>query len=276
MHRYVLIIMTKKLITAFCIFTFLLSGCGCTKYEDNESTNNSDIKTIGLIGGMSWLSTVEYYRIINQEVSERLGGLHSAKIIMYSLDFDTIEQMQREGRWGDATNVMVDSAKILENGGADCILICTNTMHKTADDVQKNISIPLLSIIDATAERIKANGIRKVGLLGTKYTMTEDFYKGRLSKEFGIEVLVPDTDDINAVNYIIYNELCVGNISLSSKNKVIEIINGLADNGAEGVILGCTELPLLVKSEDVDIPLFNTTKIHAEYAVEYALKDFVK
>ena len=149
-------------------------------------------------------------------------------------------------------------------------------MHKSADDVQKNISIPLLNIINETAKTIKASGMKKVGLLGTKYTMTEDFYKGRLSKEFGIEVLVPDTDDINTVNDIIYNELCVGNISLSSKNKVIKIIKRLADKGAEGVILGCTELPLLVKSEDVDIPLFNTTKIHAEAAVEYALKDFVK
>lgn len=268
--------MINKLITVFCIFAFLLVGCGCTKCEEKNATNNSDIKTIGLIGGMSWLSTLEYYRIINQEVSERLGGLHSAKLIMYSLDFDAIEQMQREGRWGDATNVMVDSAKILENGGAECILICTNTMHKTADDVQKNLSIPLLSIIDATAEKIILSRMSKVGLLGTKYTMTEDFYKGRLSDEFGIEVLVPDTEEINDVNDIIYNELCVGNISLSSKNKVIEIINSLADRGAEGVILGCTELPLLVKSEDVDIPLFNTTEIHAEYAVDYALKDLVR
>lgn len=221
--------MINKLITVFCIFAFLLVGCGCTKCEEKNATNNSDIKTIGLIGGMSWLSTLEYYRIINQEVSERLGGLHSAKLIMYSLDFDAIEQMQREGRWGDAT-----------------------------------------------AEKIILSRMSKVGLLGTKYTMTEDFYKGRLSDEFGIEVLVPDTEEINDVNDIIYNELCVGNISLSSKNKVIEIINSLADRGAEGVILGCTELPLLVKSEDVDIPLFNTTEIHAEYAVDYALKDLVR
>jgi len=251
----------------------ILSGCGCQKYEEIGSTKEADMKTIGLIGGMSWLSTAEYYRIINQEVNRKLGGLHSAKIIMQSFDFDTIEKMQTEGRWDDATNALVDSAIRLEDGGADCIVICTNTMHRNADDVQRNISIPLLSIVDATAERIEANGLKRVGLLGTRFTMTEDFYKRRLSEKFGIEVLVPGNEDVETVNDIIYKELCLGEINQSSKERIIEIINGLVDSGAEGVILGCTELPLLVKQEDIKIPLFDTTQIHAEYAVEYALKD---
>jgi len=266
----------RKLAILFCIFVFLSFWCANAKSGENESEDNSEIRIIGLIGGMSWLSTIEYYRIINQEISDRLGGLHSAKIIMISLDFDTIEKMQTEGRWADATDIMVDSAKKLENGGADCVLICTNTMHKTADDVQNNISIPLLSIIDATAEKVKEKRMKKVGLLGTRYTMTDDFYKGKLYKEYGIEALVPDAKNISVVNDIIYKELCVGTISPSSKNKIIEIIYGLKKDGAEGIILGCTELPLLVKSEDVDVPLFNTTEIHAQYAVEYALKDLAK
>ncbi len=238
------------------------------------SSKEADMKTIGLIGGMSWWSTAQYYRIINQEINKRLGGLHSAKIIMYSVDFETIEKMQREARWDDATSMMVDAAKKLENAGADCVVICTNTMHKTAGDVQKNISIPLLNITDATAERINAKGMKKVGLLGTKYTMTQDFYSDRLSEKFGIETIVPGNEDIETVNDIIYRELCLGDINQSSKKKIIEIIDGLADDGAEGVILGCTELPLLVTQEDVNIPLFDTTQIHAEYAVEFALKDY--
>ncbi len=265
--------MTNRILMLGISIFLILSGCNCQKYEDG-STKEADMKTIGLIGGMSWLSTAEYYRIINQEVSDRGGGLHSAKIIMYSVDFDTIEKMQTEGRWDDATNMMVDVAMRLEAGGADCIVICTNTMHKVAGDVQENISVPLLSIVDATAEKINAKELKKVGLLGTKFTMTEDFYKGRLSEKYGIEVIVPDDEDITTVNDIIYKELCAGKINQPSKDKLIEIINRLADNGAEGVILGCTELPLLVKQEDVDVPLFDTTQIHAEYAVEYALEDF--
>jgi len=267
--------MTKRIVLILSMSILLiLSVCNCQKYEEIGLTKEADMKTIGLIGGMSWLSTAEYYRIINQEVNKRVGGLHSAKILMYSVDFDTIEKMQTEGRWDDATNMLVDIAIKLENGGADCIVICTNTMHKIADDVQKNVSIPLLNIVDATAERIKAKGLKKVGLLGTKFTMKEDFYRGRLYKNFGIETIIPGDEDIKTVNDIIYKELCLGKINQSSKDKIIKIINGLADNGAEGVILGCTELPLLVKQEDVNIPLFDTTQIHAEYAVEYALKDF--
>jgi aspartate racemase len=251
----------------------ILSGCSCQKDNGNVSTKEVDLKTIGLLGGMSWWSTIEYYRIINDEVGKKLGGLHSAKIIMLSVDFDTIDKMQNEGRWDDATDMLVDGAKKLEAGGADCIVICTNTMHKIADDVQKNISIPVLSIVDATAEKIQEKGLKRVVLLGTKFTMTEDFYKGRLSDKFGIDVLIPDEEGVETVNDIIYKELCMGNINQSSKEKLIDIIDGLADRGAEGVILGCTELPLLVKQEDVKIPVFDTTQIHAEYAVDYALKD---
>lgn len=267
--------MTGRLILILALSIFLIAyPCNCQSYDQNKTAKEVNMKTIGLIGGMSWLSTAEYYRIINQEVNERLGGLHSAKIILYSVDFDSIEKMQSEGRWDDATNTMVECAKKLENAGADCVLICTNTMHKTAGDVQKNISIPLLSIIDATAERINEKGLKKVALLGTEYTMKEDFYKGRLSNEFGIEVIVPDEENITVVSDIIYNELCKGQINLSSKRKLIEIINDLSARGAEGVILGCTELPLIVKQEDVDIPLFDTTQIHAEYAVKYALGEY--
>ena len=269
--RYVY--MLGKIALILCILISLLSSCNCQKFEGNETTREANLKTIGLIGGMSWYSTAEYYRIINEEVNKAEGGLHSAKIIMYSVDMDTVEKMQTEGRWNDATDMMVNCAKKLEKAGADCIVICTNTMHKTADAVQKNISIRLLNIIDITGENIKTNGFKKVGLLGTKYTMKDDFYKGRLSSKFGIEVIVPDDDNVTVVNDIIYEELLRGNINQTSKGKVIEIIKGLSDKGAEGVILGCTELPLLVKQKDVNIPLFNTTQLHAEYAAKFALQD---
>ena len=230
------------------------------------------MKTIGLIGGMSWESSLEYYRIINEQVKEKLGGLHSAKSLMYSVDFDEIEKLQHQGNWQDATKLMIDTAQRLEKGGADFVVICTNTMHKMADDVQDNIKIPLFHIADATAEKIKAKGLKKIGLLGTKFTMEEDFYKGRLIKKYGLEVLIPNKEDKQIVHNVIYHELCLGKTEQSSKNQFIRIINMLVDNGAEAVILGCTEIPLLIKQEDVKILLFDTTKIHAEGAVEYALK----
>jgi len=230
------------------------------------------MKTIGLIGGMSWESSLEYYRIINEQVKEKLGGFHSAESLMFSVDFDEIEKLQYQGNWKDATKIMVDAAKRLEKGGADFVVLCTNTMHKTADDVQNNIKIPLLHITDATAERIKAKGLRKIGLLGTKFTMEEDFYKGRLIKKYGLNVLIPNERDRQIVNDVIYHELCLGKINQSSKSQFIKIIDKFVDNGAEAVILGCTEIPLLIKQKDVKIPLFDTTRIHAEAAVEYALK----
>ena len=230
------------------------------------------MKTIGLIGGMSWESSLEYYRIINQQVKEKLGGLHSAKSLMYSLDFDLIEKLQQQEKWDELTSIMIKAAQGLEKGGANFVLICTNTMHKMAEDVQDNINIPLLHIADTTAERIKEKDLKKIGLLGTNFTMEEDFYKGRLTNKHGLEIIVPKKEDRQIIHQIIYQELCLGQIKPSSKDQYIEIINRLVDFGAEAVILGCTEIPLLFQQEDVNIPLFDTTSIHAETAVEYALK----
>lgn len=230
------------------------------------------MKTIGLIGGMSWESSLEYYRIINEQVKEKIGGLHSAKSLMYSLDFDEIEKLQHQGKWDKLTSVMIKAAQDLEKGGADFVLICTNTMHKMADDVQDNINIPLLHLVDTTADKIKQNKLKKVGLLGTKFTMEEDFYKGRLMNKYGLDVIIPNEKDRKIIHQVIYQELCLGNIKKSSKDRYIEIINKLIESGAEAVILGCTEIPLLIQQEDVKVPLYDTTTIHAEAAVEYSLK----
>ena len=189
------------------------------------------MKTIGLIGGMSWESSLEYYRIINEQIKEKLGGLHSAKSLMYSVDFDEIEKLQHQGNWKEATKLMIDAAKRLEKGGADFVVICTNTMHKMADDVQNNIKIPLLHIADATAEKIKSKGLKKIGLLGTKFTMEEDFYKGRLIKKYGLDVLIPDAKERQIVHDVIYHELCLGKINQPSKDQFIKIIKNLVDNG---------------------------------------------
>ena len=227
------------------------------------------MKTIGLLGGMSWESTLEYYRIINEEVAKRLNGLHSAKIILYSFDFDEIAELQIKNRWNELGEILAEKAKMLEKAGADFILICTNTMHKVADYVQRRISIPLLSIIDCVAEEIVKKGIERVGLLGTKFTMEDGFYEDGL-RRYGLDVVIPDEEDRNEVHRIIFEELCRGIFKDSSKKKLIEIIEKLKMKGAEGVILGCTELPLLVKQ--ADIPIFDSTKIHAVYAVEFALR----
>jgi aspartate racemase len=228
------------------------------------------MKTIGLIGGMSWESSLEYYRIINETVKEKLGGLHSAKSLMYSVDFEEIETLQHQGKWDEATKLMIDAAQRLERAGADFVIICTNTMHKMADDVQNAIKIPLMHIADVTAEKVKEQGLQKVGLLGTRFTMEQDFYKGRL-KRHGIDVIIPDEAQRQTVHDIIYNELCLGEIKPSSKDKLREVIENLASRGAEGIILGCTEIPLIVKQKEYDIPLFDTTMIHAVAAVEYAI-----
>jgi aspartate racemase len=231
------------------------------------------MKTIGLLGGMSWESSVEYYRLINQYVREKLGGLHSAKSIMYSVDFADIETLQHEDRWDEATVMMIEAAKQVESGGAEFLIICTNTMHKMAEEVQKSLKIPLLHIADATGETIKKKGLSKIGLLGTKFTMVEDFYKGRLVSRHRLDVLIPEEGDRDLVHQIIYDELCLGEIKVSSKQKYIDIIDRLMKEGAEGIILGCTEIGLLVKEVDCTVPLFDTTSIHAEAAVEYALKN---
>jgi len=231
------------------------------------------MKTIGLIGGMSWESTAEYYRIINEAVREKLGGLHSAKIVMYSIDFEEVGKLQREGKWDEATDLMIDAAKRVEKGGADFVLICTNTMHKMAEDVAASINIPLLHIVDATAEKIIPLGFKKLGLLGSTFTMEEDFYKGRLKEKYGLDVVIPGEADGQAVHNVIFGELCQGEIKDSSREQIKTIIKKLIDNGAQGIILGCTELPLLVKQKDCPVPLFDTTAIHAKAAVDYAFKE---
>ncbi|OIJ20175.1 aspartate racemase [Anaerobacillus alkalidiazotrophicus] len=229
------------------------------------------MKTIGLIGGMSWESSVEYYRIINQKVKEKLGGLHSAKCLLYSVDFDEIERYQAEGDWESAGKALGEVASSLETAGAEFIVICTNTMHKVIDYVEARISIPVLHIADATANQIQSSNIKTVGLLGTKYTMEQDFYKSRIQSN-GINVLIPDKEERNNVNKVIYEELCLGQIEQASKDYYKTVIQHLVDEGAEGIILGCTEIGLLVKSEDSEVPLFDTTVIHAIEAVNTALK----
>jgi len=230
------------------------------------------MKVIGLIGGMSWESSAEYYKIINELTQERLVGWHSAKCLMYSLDFAEIGKLQHENEWVKLTGIMIDAAKKLEAGGAECILICTNTMHKMAEEIQEAISIPLIHIADATGEEIKTMGLSTVGLLGTKYTMEEDFYKGRLSKKFGLEVIIPDEQDREVIHNVIYDELCLGKISQDSKEEFKKIIAKLEKEGAQGIILGCTEITLLIKQEDLELPVFDTTKIHAKAGVEFAFK----
>ena len=230
------------------------------------------MKKIGLIGGMSWESTIEYYRIINEETNKRLGGLHSAKIIMYSFDFDEIEKLQSQGRWDSATDIMIDAAKRIEKAGAEIILICTNTMHKMFTQVEESVRIPVLHILDATADAIKSKGVNKVGLLGTKFTMEQEFYKERLMRVHEIAVIIPNSQDMEKINKIIYEELCRGKIKESSKELLKKIIEKLVDEGAEGIVLGCTELPLIIKKEDSSVPIFDTCSLHAKKAVEISLE----
>jgi aspartate racemase len=230
------------------------------------------MKTIGLIGGMSWESSAEYYRIINETTKARLGGLHSAKSILYSVDFAEIETLQHQRRWEETARLLSHAAKSLEAGGAEFIILCTNTMHKVAGEIEANIRIPLLHIADATARIIQTQGLRRIGLLGTRFTMEEDFYKGRLTQKHGLEVLVPDLGDREIVHRVIYEELCVGHINQASRQQFVTIMEHLAGAGAEGIILGCTEIGLLVKEGDSPLPLFDTTRLHAEAAVSYALE----
>ena len=230
------------------------------------------MKTIGLIGGMSWESSLEYYRIINETVKRELGGFHSAKSLMYSVDFQEIEELQHQGRWEDATRIMIDAAQRVEKGGADFVVICTNTMHLMAEDVKKNIRIPLLHIADVTAAKIKEMGHTIVGLLGTRFTMEQDFYKGRLKDNHGIDVLIPEEEERIEIHTILYDELCLGSIKTISKDKFQNIIANLESRGAEGIILGCTEIPLIVKQEDYEIFLYDTTTLHAQAAVAYSLR----
>jgi aspartate racemase len=230
------------------------------------------MKVIGLIGGMSWESSVEYYRIINEEVKKRLGGLHSAKCLLYSVNFAEIEKFQRAGRWEKAGEILGEAALKLERGGADFILICTNTMHKVVSQIEEKVNIPILHIADATAKEIAKRKIAKIGLLGTKYTMEQDFYKARIEAN-GIRVIIPEQNDREMINKIIFEELCLGKINPPSREYFKKVIDSLVQNGAEGIVLGCTEIGLLVKEEDSNVPLFDTTLIHALEGVNLALGD---
>lgn len=229
------------------------------------------MKTIGLIGGMSWESSLEYYRVINETTKAKLGGLHSAKCILYSVDFAEIETLQHQDRWQEAAQLMVSAGQSLENAGADFVVLCTNTMHKLADEIQVNIQIPLLHIADATAQKIQEAGLSKIGLLGTRFTMEHNFYKGRLIDRFGLDVITPSGPEREIIHRVIYDELCLGIVRQESRNEYVRIMDDLVQAGAEGIILGCTEIELLVHEGDSPVPLFPTTQIHAIAAVEYAL-----
>ena len=230
-----------------------------------------NLKTIGLIGGMSWESTATYYKIINETVKEKLGGLHSAKCILYSVDFQEIEECQANGNWEKSGEILGEAAYNLEKAGADFIVICTNTMHKVVNQIKEKISVPILHIAEMTTEKILEKGLKNIALLGTKYTMEQDFYKSKLIEK-GINVIIPDKNDIETINEVIYDELCLGTINFNSKKKFLEIVDKLRSKGAEGIILGCTEIGLLIKNEDTDVPLFDTAIIHAEQAAMYSIK----
>jgi aspartate racemase len=230
------------------------------------------VKTIGLIGGMSWESSAVYYDILNRTVKERLGGHHSCKCLMYSVDFAEIEHLQHSGEWEKLAGIMVDAARRLERGGAEILLLCTNTMHLTAPEIEKSVGIPLIHIADATAEEILARGLGTVSLLGTRFTMEQDFYKGRLTAKHGIRVVTPDPNSMDKVHRIIYDELVHGIIREESRLVYLEIINEQVRQGAQGVVLGCTEIPLLVRQSDCSVPVFDTTTLHALKAVDEALE----
>lgn len=230
------------------------------------------MKTIGLIGGMSWESTITYYKIANEVIKKTLGGLHSAKVLLYSVDFYEIEKCQAIGDWDKSADLLAEAAKKLEHAGADFIIICTNTMHKVVPHIQMRINIPIIHIAEATAEVLNVKGVKRVALLGTKYTMTQAFYKDKLISA-GIDVLIPSTDDVEIVNRVIYEELCLGIISEKSKQEYLRIINQLEKDGAKGVILGCTEIGLLINQEDTSLPVFDTTQIHATKAAMLSIEN---
>jgi aspartate racemase len=229
------------------------------------------MKTIGLLGGMSWESTVPYYRTINRVVGETLGGLHSARIVLFSVDFQEIEEHQHAGRWAEAGEILVAAGRAVQRAGADFVVLCTNTMHKVATQIEAAVELPLLHIADATATRVKAAGSRRVGLLGTRFTMEEEFYRGRLERSHGLEVLVPGPEERETVHRVIYEELCRGQVRDESRREYQRIVGELAGRGAEGVILGCTEIGLLLRPQDAEVPLFDTALIHAEEAARYSL-----
>jgi aspartate racemase len=229
------------------------------------------MKVIGLIGGMSWNSTLEYYRITNESFARRLGGLHSARLVLYNLDFDEIQRAQHEDRWDDIASILVDAGNALKRAGADFLLICTNTMHKVADDVEHRVGLPLLHMVDVIGAAVKEREMHRIGLLGTRFLVEGHLYQDRLRDRFAIEVLAPGEEDIDTMHQIIYNELCAGKIKASSRRICADVISRLVNNGAEGIVLGCTELPLLIHANDTHAPIFDTTRLHAEAAVTLAL-----
>ena len=230
-------------------------------------------RLIGLIGGMSWSSSAEYYRLINQWIAERLGGLHSGRVVLYSVDFAEVAQAQHKGQWEDVAALLAEAGRSLKRAGADFLVLCTNTMHKVADEIAAGSGLPLLHIADVTGAAIQRSGLRTVGLLGTRFTMEEAFYRGRLEERFGVEVLIPAEKDREVVHRVIYEELCRDRIEEVSRRAYVEIIGRLVERGAEGIVLGCTEIPLLIRPADVDVPLFDTTRLHAEAAVDLALAE---
>ena len=234
------------------------------------------MKTIGMIAGMSWESSAHYYRLLNEGVRDRLGGFHSAKCLMYSVDFAEVETLQRENRWEESAEMMADAARRLERGGADVIILCTNTMHKVAGAIEQSVRVPFLHIADPVAERIRAQGLKTIGLLGTRFTMDEDFISGRLEKKFGLKVLLPENDERSLIHRVIYEELVLGQVCPPSRDAYRQIIARLVEAGAQGIILGCTEIGLLVKPEDSPVPLFDTTILHAEAALQWALAESVQ
>lgn len=239
------------------------------------TSNSTQMKTIGIIGGVSWQSSIEYYRLMNEMVNEKLGGLHSAKILMFSIefgDFSKDERLAEDGNWTALNETIIDAAERLKRGGADFIVIASNTINSRADYIQEELNIPVLHIADATGKKVKESGIEKVALLGTKYTMEENFYRDRLEKKHGLKVIIPNATEMDYINAVIFDELCAGKFRNESRERFVQIINRLVDEeGAEGVILGCTEIPLLIKQKDVKVPVFDTMTIHAEDAVNYAL-----
>jgi len=229
------------------------------------------VKLIGLIGGMSWESTVPYYRVVNETVKQRLGGLHSARVVLYSVDFDEIERLQHSDQWTVAGERLAEAARAIERAGAECVVLCTNTMHKVAPQIEAAVRIPLLHIADATAGEIKSAKVSTVGLLGTRFTMEQDFYKERLQRDHGLRVVIPDADDRAIVHRVIYEELCLGKVVDASRGEYRRVMDDLVRQGAQAIVLGCTEITLLVQAADSAVPLFDTTRIHARKAAEWAL-----
>lgn len=229
------------------------------------------MKTIGLLGGMSWESTLDYYRLINQQISKRLGGFHSASISMISVDFAELEENMSKGNWSACSEILVAAAQQVEGTGADCLLICTNTLHKVASQVEQAIQIPLLHIADGAGETLVQNGVSSIGLLGTRFTMEEDFYRLRLAEKYGLNVVIPSSEDRHIIDRVIFSELCMGKVNNDSRNEYIRIMEGLKNQGGEAILLGCTEIAMLVNKDHTDIPLFDTTAIHADMAVRFCL-----